>query len=207
MNNTATISARSSDRKTFGFMPPPHEPATGPENSGPPAVPKAMVTTTVAENGHSVPSEKLSSAHKGMQVSPGLPGTNLPEIPPHKRGDDEHAGPVGGSPNQVDASQPSMAAANGVQASLTHVQVQAIKDLEGILARISHLDTEGWFQRPVTEAEAPNYYNIIKQPMCFQVRPGRVLRQWAGNPTIRWCCSCSIIRTSFAHSSPSCTEK
>lgn len=58
----------------------------------------------------------------------------------------------------------------GVQASLTHAQVQAMKVLEGILHRISALDGEGWFQRPVTEAEAPKYHTIIKEPMCFQVR-------------------------------------
>ncbi|GIM14663.1 hypothetical protein Vretimale_17612 [Volvox reticuliferus] len=39
--------------------------------------------------------------------------------------------------------------------------------LLAFLNRISVLDKEGFFQRPVREEEAPNYYTIIKQPMCF----------------------------------------
>lgn len=53
--------------------------------------------------------------------------------------------------------------------SLSREQVEALKTLEGILNRISGLDAEGWFQRPVSDVEAPNYNAIIKQPMCFQV--------------------------------------
>ncbi|GLI68529.1 hypothetical protein VaNZ11_012920 [Volvox africanus] len=39
--------------------------------------------------------------------------------------------------------------------------------LLAFLNRISVLDKEGFFQRPVREEEAPNYYTVIKQPMCF----------------------------------------
>ncbi len=35
------------------------------------------------------------------------------------------------------------------------------------LGKLSALDKEGFFQRPVREEEAPNYYTVIKQPMCF----------------------------------------
>lgn len=45
----------------------------------------------------------------------------------------------------------------------------AMAELEAILTRISQLDAEGWFQAPVSEADAPRYYSIIKQPMCFAV--------------------------------------
>lgn len=54
------------------------------------------------------------------------------------------------------------------QSSLTPAQREAIGELEGILTRISSLDSGGWFQYPVTEKDAPNYHSIIKQPMCFQ---------------------------------------
>eukprot|EP00887_Chlorella_sp_A99_P002059 scaffold18.g2059.t1 len=47
--------------------------------------------------------------------------------------------------------------------------VAAEAELEAILTRIAQLDAEGWFQAPVSEADAPRYYTIIKQPMCFQV--------------------------------------
>ncbi len=46
---------------------------------------------------------------------------------------------------------------------------QAIVTLEGILERLSQLDAEGWFQQPVKESDAPNYFSIVKHPMCFQV--------------------------------------
>ena len=38
-----------------------------------------------------------------------------------------------------------------------------------VLAKIAALDREGYFQYPVDEVlqNAPNYYKIIKQPLCF----------------------------------------
>lgn len=50
----------------------------------------------------------------------------------------------------------------------------AAADLEGILTRIAQLDTEGWFRRPVREVDAPNYYKIIKQPMCFEFMRSKI---------------------------------
>lgn len=47
---------------------------------------------------------------------------------------------------------------------------RAQEDLEAILARVSQLDPDGWFRHPVREADAPNYYRIIRRPMCFEVR-------------------------------------
>ncbi|EFJ43059.1 hypothetical protein VOLCADRAFT_66369, partial [Volvox carteri f. nagariensis] len=44
---------------------------------------------------------------------------------------------------------------------------QPTEYLLAFLNRIAMLDKEGFFQRPVREEEAPNYYSIIKQPMCF----------------------------------------
>lgn len=47
---------------------------------------------------------------------------------------------------------------------------RAQAELEAILARVAQLDPDGWFKHPVREADAPNYYKIIRRPMCFEVR-------------------------------------
>lgn len=44
---------------------------------------------------------------------------------------------------------------------------QPTEYLLAFLQRIAMLDKEGFFQRPVREEEAPNYYTVIKSPMCF----------------------------------------
>lgn len=44
---------------------------------------------------------------------------------------------------------------------------EAQGDLLVLVSRLSFLDNEGWFQRPVFEADAPNYHAVIGQPMCF----------------------------------------
>lgn len=78
------------------------------------------------------------------------------------------------------ASPPAPAAAAGAPASaaqqaaaaaaaLANPGQQAVADLEAILGRIMNLDAEGWFRHPVRHSDAPNYYKIIKRPMCFEV--------------------------------------
>lgn len=37
-----------------------------------------------------------------------------------------------------------------------------------LLINISRMDSDGFFDEPVREEDAPGYYNVIKQPMCFQ---------------------------------------
>ena len=48
------------------------------------------------------------------------------------------------------------------------VEVHKVIDtMRGIIDRVSNLDADGWFQQPVTEKDAPNYFAVIKNPMCF----------------------------------------
>lgn len=44
---------------------------------------------------------------------------------------------------------------------------RVVATLRGIIDKVSNLDGDGWFQRPVTEKDAPNYFAVIKNPMCF----------------------------------------
>lgn len=37
-----------------------------------------------------------------------------------------------------------------------------------LLINISRMDSDGFFEEPVREEDAPGYYDVIKQPMCFQ---------------------------------------
>lgn len=46
---------------------------------------------------------------------------------------------------------------------------QALTDLDALLQRLAALDPDGWFRHPVRESDAPNYYKIIRRPMCFEV--------------------------------------
>jgi hypothetical protein len=54
---------------------------------------------------------------------------------------------------------------------------QAIKDLHSILDRLIQMDPNRWFQHPVQDKEAPNYYQIIKQPMCFDIMHKKIDNQ------------------------------
>jgi hypothetical protein len=54
---------------------------------------------------------------------------------------------------------------------------QAIKDLHSILDRLIQMDPNRWFQHPVQEKEAPNYYQVIKQPMCFDIMHKKIDNQ------------------------------
>lgn len=63
---------------------------------------------------------------------------------------------------------------NGSRAENDEARVQVIAEvgrvvatLRGIIDKVSNLDGDGWFQRPVTEKDAPNYFAVIKNPMCF----------------------------------------
>jgi len=40
--------------------------------------------------------------------------------------------------------------------------------------KVSALDSEGWFQRPVSEKDAPNYHSVIKTPMCFDMMHSKI---------------------------------
>jgi hypothetical protein len=44
---------------------------------------------------------------------------------------------------------------------------RVVAALRDIIDKVSNLDGDGWFQRPVTEKDAPNYFAVIKNPMCF----------------------------------------
>ncbi len=37
-----------------------------------------------------------------------------------------------------------------------------------LLSNIGRMDTDGFFEAPVREEDAPGYYDAIKRPMCFQ---------------------------------------
>jgi hypothetical protein len=37
-----------------------------------------------------------------------------------------------------------------------------------LLINISRMDSDGFFEEPVREEDAAGYYDVIKQPMCFQ---------------------------------------
>ena len=37
-----------------------------------------------------------------------------------------------------------------------------------LLINISRMDSDGFFEESVREEDAPGYYDVIKQPMCFQ---------------------------------------
>ncbi|KAI7842908.1 hypothetical protein COHA_003419 [Chlorella ohadii] len=53
-------------------------------------------------------------------------------------------------------------------------------DLDALLQRLAALDPDGWFRHPVRESDAPNYYKIIRRPMCFEFMRGKVRgRQYA----------------------------
>lgn len=57
-----------------------------------------------------------------------------------------------------------------------------LAQLLAILGRLSALDAEGWFQEPVTDAQAPNYSTIIRHPMCISVMRGKA----AGGAYAAW---------------------
>lgn len=50
---------------------------------------------------------------------------------------------------------------------------QAVADLDALIQRLAALDPDGWFRHPVRESDAPNYYKIIRRPMCFEVGAAR----------------------------------
>ena len=40
--------------------------------------------------------------------------------------------------------------------------------LDSVIDRLRGQDPLGFFEEPVTDLEAPNYSQVIEQPMCFQ---------------------------------------
>lgn len=61
-----------------------------------------------------------------------------------------------------------------------------------LLINISRMDSDGFFEQPVREDDAAGYYDIIKQPMCFQRMKEKVRKATAAAPlmmTVTWTCS------------------
>ena len=70
--------------------------------------------------------------------------------------------PEGGSGGQaVQSSVPP-------KADFSAAQEQHFQTLEQAISFFEKQDPEGFFGAPVTEAVAPNYFNVIKHPMSFQ---------------------------------------
>lgn len=47
-------------------------------------------------------------------------------------------------------------------------------ELLALLQRLAALDSEGWFQAPVSDIQAPGYSSIIRHPMCIQAMRAKV---------------------------------
>jgi hypothetical protein len=90
-------------------------------------------------------------------------------VQPHDAANGHPPGPNGAAP----PSEAPCAVDGPPQGDLTPVQRQAIADLEGIVARLSQIDAERWFQHPVSSADLPSYNLIVRQPMCFDVSASR----------------------------------
>lgn len=134
---------------------------------------------TAAANGKVDSAERMNGVDKVEAAKP----VQAPE-PVAINGHPPVEPPTSSNPAQQDTGPPAEqppAQANGTtsadvptepepsEPALSPTEQKAIADLEGMLARISQLDVEGWFQNPVRESDAPNYHKIIKQPMCFHV--------------------------------------
>lgn len=164
--------------KAKGSMPGPHEPVEVQANGASTGEIGSMWSPKSA-NGVSKVANGCNGSIKKEQAQPNgtssVPQAAHGEDPKGIRPDDEGSAPL--SDSAAPAKDPPTSGAvpgaattpqGAPPADLTPAQRQAIRDLESIVARIRQLDTAGWFQVPVTEAVAPNYYKIIKQPMCFQ---------------------------------------
>ena len=103
--------------------------------------------------------EQANAAEGAAPLPEELPGPQAPKIVMQQNIRDQ---PI------IKPVQPPSKPLPAPPPTLTLAQGDALAELEGILRRMSSLDTAGWFQYPVTEREAPNYHSIIKQPMCFQ---------------------------------------
>lgn len=162
-------------------MPPPHQPSASPANGASSTIwpVNGSNGVPVLENGRKTAVHAPDVVMKeASEQAPPAEGTS----PPAERLPVLDAGPAQPAPASTQRKMASVGSmpghagqdsrAEGLRpgGTLTAAQQAAIADLEGILARISALDPEGWFQHPVTEADAPNYHSIIKHPMCFQVR-------------------------------------
>jgi hypothetical protein len=113
-----------------------------------------------------LPSNAAGAAHSAARPDgPGEPPSTSAPVRPN-------AGQQGATLMNLDASDgapgPSVSGLPPEE-PLSPQQTHAIAALQGIVGRVSQLDAEGWFQRPVSEAEAPGYQKIVHQPMSFQV--------------------------------------
>ena len=187
MDQPEASPALDSNVKVPGVMAPPHEPAAARQDGASDEV-LASMWPSKAANGLT---QLQAGYNGGLDKAEVLPnGTPQAERP--AEGSVPDVGSLDAAPGPTTAQvaplgQPAAPANGSVEAlpqpgpangpgraDLTPTQLQAIAELEHILARISQLDQEGWFQVPITDQMAPNYHSIIKQPMCFQVRRGLV---------------------------------
>lgn len=126
-----------------------------------------------------IPAHPCPSTSTSTPASSETPGTDLVSPPP---------GPSSG------AEQESKSLSQGNEESPGAVDKEAGKDhdaaaprcvtgaqgtaeLLSLVDRLAALDSEGWFQVPVTDAQAPGYSSIIKHPMCLQTMRARAQAQ------------------------------
>lgn len=69
--------------------------------------------------------------------------------------------------SKPDAQNRQVSAVSQAQPS-TAEQVH-LQSLESIVSFFEKQDPDGFFRVPVTEEVAPNYFNVIKHPMCFHI--------------------------------------
>lgn len=204
-----------------GAAMPPHEPSAalqGPSNGTSPPVLKALQATALgsAELRQQSGAAPAPAKQTGAAAIAGVPAAVTAE-------------PAGSTPPA--AQQPMAAEAQGQQQPQQQAKVSpaaaaagaspagspaggaaplqpgpgaaAAADLEALLVRVIQLDAEGWFRHPVQQQHAPNYYKIIKRPMCFEVGGCckasvagncRLAAQWCSAAAACTCCAASCVR-------------
>ena len=69
------------------------------------------------------------------------------------------------NPGMVESATPPAAPPSAMSGALGF---DPLEFLITLLVNISRMDTDGFFEEPVREEDAPGYYDVIKRPMCFQ---------------------------------------
>ena len=119
-----------------------------------------LSTPSLAEGPHN----NLTSA-KGITAVAALPQTTRPAASNLPAAPSKHFPQTNGMPEEETAGQAVPTAPQ--QADVSAAQEQHFQTLEQVISFFEKQDPEGFFGVPVTEAVAPNYFNVIKSPMSL----------------------------------------
>lgn len=117
-----------------------------------------------------IPAHPCPSPSTSTPASSETPGADPPCPPTSAAGAQGEAK----SGDKEDSGAPTTAEAGEPVVDDDEDASQATTELLSLLDRLAALDGEGWFQAPVTDAQAPGYSTIIKHPMCLQTMRTKV---------------------------------